>query len=226
MDLYKKIIKWIDYLNSLIASIGAVYIKEYLENNISGQKTLVILITFSIALLIFITLTYTLREFVKRNILLKRLILGSNYIGGIWFDYVKNMDGLIVGGGIISIKINSHGIEISGDNYNMGNGKCEKVGDFQSALSKFNNRRLDFSYYSNNRNEGTDAPGFARYKFPDTNSRPEMFESYFFSGDNKEKFSGIAERITDKETIIKLRKGHYEQRAEIICQFLKSKTEK
>ncbi len=226
MRKYWNFFRSFDGLTSLIASIGAIFMKEYLEIAYKNQRILILFLTVSLALTIFILLTYSMRIIVKKSSVIKKMIFGANFIQGIWLDCIKNVEGEITGGGIIHINIQPTEIFVSGDIYTLNSTYCYKSGDFKSFISRFKNKKLEFSYYSSNRLQGFDYPGFSRYKFPISLKKSTIFVSEFFDSSNGKLQIGEAELVTDKNIVRKLCKSNHEERAQLLFEFLSTKNEK
>lgn len=183
-------------IQSTAIYVGIILI-SYLEKNFinNGSSSYVIYFLFLVLFLGLIKLSSSLFSFfTERFTFIKKLILGSEYIEGIWLNKAKDTVG------IIRIVYKDESYSIDGSQYN-DDGKL--LATWRSTTLKFDGNRLEYVY--NTHYYGTDnigvTIGYAVYNFVrDLGSRvPFTFNGYFIDIDSSSK----QHRFTSKKIIDK-----------------------
>lgn len=221
MDGYYRFLRWMNSFVAVISALATIMIKSYVEKISQDNYVFSWTISLIAAYMLFYIIVSITKYLVDNSIWIRKLLLGKSFIEGFWVDIVYDKDEKIMGGGIVNISFVKDIPKIEGDNfsYDETTGECKRVGGFYSTLAQFNGTTLEFSYLSRQREANFHAPGYARYDFIVTNSKFfKNYDGYFFGSDNKTKITVLAKKISDKQSLEKLK--DLRQKAEIVKEFV------
>jgi hypothetical protein len=155
-----------ELLDGLIESIG----------HMAGQKigpTASSAIAVIVLSLGFAGLEIGVHASIKKWRWLRRLLLGSDDIEGVWVDHVRQGDA-ILNGAFVSIKYRDGEFAVTGDEWTADG---RHVHSFWSEFSKYENNRLRFAFTSTDGAEKLE--GSAAYHFSTHGRRPTGFAGFY-----------------------------------------------
>lgn len=140
-------------------------------------------------------------EFVfERNTLLRKWILGTQYVEGRWISVVRDQQGHILNYGLKSIEPKGESLLYSGENYDPKNRMHQ--GYFASELLMFEWPRIRYKYsYSRPDNEVVSKEGYGELQFVSRNGPPFKHSGFFIDLLEGTRYTFEGWKVTDPKLI-------------------------
>jgi hypothetical protein len=128
-----------------IASILATFLMDYLSGRFES-KSISIIIMLAIVSIIIVSINYLAENIMEKSPLVRKLVLGSDYIEGYWYDITYDSNNILPSHGVIMLISYKDGTYVvNGTSYN-GDGK--RIATFRSDNSIYKDKTLYIKYES------------------------------------------------------------------------------
>ena len=136
---------------------------------------------FGISLFLIRLVIYISNYGFKKSRNIRKFLLGRDFIEGYWIDIVRLNDQSIREYAVIEIEYVKEELEITGTIYNKS---FERIGKFESGVSKYRKRKLEYGYSRKADHERTEqASGLGKYEFIKNKPFPLTFVGSFFDSE-------------------------------------------
>ena len=137
-NLYKLII-------GAIASLLATLLMDYLTLRVES-KSIAMIIVIAIISIIIVTLNYLTENVMEKSSFVRKLVFGSDYIEGYWYDISYDNGTILPAHGVIMLISYRKGVYVvNGTSYNE---KGKRIATFRSDNSIYKDKTLYLKYES------------------------------------------------------------------------------
>ena len=161
------------------ALFAGYYLEKYLEEHLMNQNTrqpILITVFAFLGLVAFIKVFEEIAKMlVERWQGLRRIILGDDYIEGIWFNKVPVSPPLY---GLLRIAIRNNSVNVDGEQYDQHGAL---TASWHSEMAKFDGRTLRYGYKATYSKHGADQPshGMSGISFSKSSGVPLTYNGHF-----------------------------------------------
>lgn len=194
MNKLKKINDYYKVLVGVVATLLTTLLNSTFSSiNQNENLSNLIIITLMSSFIIILNILFD--NLLDYSQLLRRLILGDEFIEGYWYDLsIDKESNKLKHGVLILIEYSNYSYDVTGVTFD---GSGERVATFKSTISHYNDRKLFLQYESHTRyQESGIEVGINELSF---DNPPTSYTGFYMDYGNNLRYKIFGTKVTDKE---------------------------